>query len=204
MSLKFDCVFRLEFEGNIVEGGCMVGNNKIVYIKSGMGGSYLGYEDKYLKIANLLHDKYGCSVICVSNPVQLPISVDKTILCDFIKEYGVNNHEMFFFGHSNGGAKGLELAASGIAFKRMVLINMPLMLNFHKMVNWIQSIPETEIVTVYGDKDPSCSYIPFLENKKLSNVEILKIQGADHHFKGMMETFIELSENVMCKTNEML
>ena len=79
----------------------------------------------------------------------------------------------------------------------MVLINMPLMQNFHKTVNWIKLIPTTEMVTVYGQKDPSYSYIPFLECKNLSNVEIVKIQGADHNFRGMMSEFLELSDMLL-------
>lgn len=193
-TVMFDCTYKIICDGNEVEYGCIVGNNKIVYIKAGMGGSYLGYEDKYLKIANRLHDKYGCSVICVSNPVPLPICVDQTILNTFIKERGIDKPKMFFFGHSNGGAKGLELAASGVPFKRMVLVNMPLMFNFHKTLQWIESIAETDIVTVYGEIDPSYRYIPFLENRKLDNVEIIEVAGADHNFKGMMQEFLEFPE----------
>ena len=190
----FDNTYKTVYEENEVEYGCSVGNNKIVYIKAGMGGSYLGYEDKYLKIAQQLNDKYGCSVICVSNPVPLPICVDQMILNTFIKEQGIDNSEIFFLGHSNGAVKGLELAASGVAFKRMVLVNMPLMLNFHKTVQWIESISETDVVTVYGETDPSYRYIPFLKNKKLDNVEIIEVAGADHNFKGMMQDFLEFPE----------
>ena len=195
--MSFDIVSEIEHEGQIVDFGYIKGNNKIVYIKAGMGGSYHGYENKYLKIAHRLNKKCGCSIICVSNPVPLPIAVDKTILDNFIKEHGIQNPQMFFFGHSNGCVKGLELGASGIPFTKMVLVNMPLMLNFHKTVQWIVSMPETYIVTVYGETDPSYRYIPFLETKNLENVEILKVAGADHNFKGMMEQFIELSEKVI-------
>ncbi len=195
--MSFDIVSEIEHEGQIVDFGYIKGNNKIVYIKAGMGGSYLGYENKYLKIAHRLNEKCGCSIICASNPVPLPIAVDKTILDNFIKEHGIQSPQMFFFGHSNGCVKGLELGASGIPFTKMVLVNMPLMLNFHKTVQWIVSMPETDIVTVYGETDPSYRYIPFLETKNLENVEILKVAGADHNFKGMMEQFIELSEKVI-------
>ena len=70
---------------------------------------------------------------------------------------------------------------------------MPLMLNFHKTARWINAMPETDIVTVYGETDPSYRYIPFLKNKKFGNVEIVEVVGADHNFKGMTEQFIELS-----------
>ena len=195
--MSFDIVSEIEHEGQIVDFGYIKGNNKIVYIKAGMGGSYLGYENKYLKIAHRLNEKCGFSIICASNPVPLPIAVDKTILDNFIKEYGFQSPQMFFFGQSNGCVKGLELGASGIPFTKMVLVNMPLMLNFHKTVQWIVSMPETDIVMVYGETDPSYRYIPFLETKNLENMEILKVAGADHNFKGMMEQFIELSEMVI-------
>jgi len=193
----FDETYKVSYEGTDVEYGCILGSSQIVYIKAGMGGSYLGYEDKYLKIAHRLNDKYCCSVICVSNPVPLPVVVDQMILGEFIKKHDIHNHEMFFFGHSNGCVKGLELGASGIAFSKMVLVNMPLMLNFHKTVQWINKMPGSNIVTVYGETDPSYRYIPFLESKNLPNVEIVKVDGADHNFKGMMEQFIELSEMVI-------
>ena len=162
--MNFDAVSEIEYEGQIVDFGYIKGNNKIVYIKAGMGGNYLGYENKYLKIARKLNVKHGCSVICVSNPTPLPISVDRTILGAFIKDNDINDPEMFFFGHSNGCVKGLELGTSGIAFARMVLVNMPLMLNFHKTAQWINAMPKTDIVTVYGETDPSHRYIPFLKN----------------------------------------
>ena len=193
MSLEFDYISKIEHESDVVEYGCVVGNNKIVYIKAGMGGNYLGYENKYLKIARKLNEKHGCSVLCVSNPTPLPISVDQTILDAFIKDNDINNPEMFFFGHSNGCVKGLELGTSGITFTRMLLVNMPLMLNFHKTARWINAMPETDIVTVYGETDPSYQYIPFLKNRNFGNVEIVEVAGADHNFKGMMEQFIELS-----------
>ena len=192
--MNFDTVSEIEHEGQIVDYGYIKGNSKIVYIKAGMGGNYLGYENKYLRIARKLNEKHGCSVICVSNPTPLPISVDQTILGAFIKDNDINDPEMFFFGHSNGCVKGLELGASGIAFTRMLLVNMPLMLNFHKTAQWINAMPKTDIVTVYGETDPSHRYIPFLKNRNLGNVEIIKVAGADHNFKGMMENFIELSE----------
>ena len=194
----FDQTYNFIYEGNKVEYGCVLGSNTIVYIKAGRGGSYHGYEDKYLKIAHRLHDQYGgCSVICVSNPVPLPVSVDQTILDTFVQEHGFDHPELFFFGNSNGCVKGLEIAANGVEFKRMVLVNMPLMLNFHKTVHWMKLIPTTEIVTVYGEKDPSYSYVPFLECQKLSNVEIVKIQGADHNFRGMMGEFLKLSDMLL-------
>lgn len=193
----FDEINKISCDGIDVEYGCVCGSSKILYIKAGMGGSYLGYENKYLRIARRINEKYGYSVICVSNPVPLPIVVDKTILHKFVKEQGIQNPEMFFFGHSNGCVKGLELGACGIPFIKMVLVNMPLMINFHKTVQWINAMTGTDIVTVYGEIDPSYRYIPFLQIKNFENLEIVKVDGADHNFNGMTEQYIELSEKAV-------
>ena len=51
-----------------IDYGFIKGNNSIVFIKSGLGGDCFGYENKYLKIALRLKERYGCSVIVASNP----------------------------------------------------------------------------------------------------------------------------------------
>ena len=170
----FDETYKVSYEGTDVEYGCILGSSQIVYIKAGMGGSYLGYEDKYLKIAHRLNDKYCCSVICVSNPVPLPVVVDQMILGECIKKHDIHNHEMFFFGHSNGSIKGLALTEVGVAFEKMILVNMPLMINFHKTKAYLAAIPKTEIIAVYGELDPSFRYVPFLSGK-FQNLNVLKI-----------------------------
>ena len=192
INMTFDYVIKNDCN---IENGCIVGNSKIVFIKAGLGGNFLGYENKYLQIANNLHKKFGCSVISVSNPIEnkTVLNVDKQIIINFISDNKIENPEFYFFGHSNGCVKGLELASSYVHFKRMVLINMPLMINFHKSRAYIASIPNTEILMVYGDKDPSFSYTPFLKDK-YANVKLISVSSADHHFKGMLQEFISFSE----------
>jgi hypothetical protein len=83
----------------------------------------------------------------------------------------------------------------------MVLVNMPLMMNFHKIKEAL-SRADTEIRFVYGEKDPSISYVPFLRNAgqkegNLARVEILTVKGADHNFAGMTDAFMELCAGVV-------
>lgn len=190
--MTFD--YQIQNDCNL-ENGCIKGNNKIVFIQAGLGGNYLGYENKYLKIANHLHEKFGCSVISVSNPFdnKQTLQMDKQIICKYVADNNIEKPEFYFFGHSNGGIKGLELASSCFSFKKMLLVNMPLMINFHKSKAYITSIPHTDILMVYGEKDPSFSYISFLKDK-FDNVKFLTVPSADHHFKGMLQEFINLSD----------
>ncbi len=193
--MGFDYTSKTEAD---IEFGVVLGNEKIVFIKAGLGGNYMGYDEKYLKIARRLNEKYGCSVISVSNP-QEPKSqtdIDKGIIEEYVRTNNIDAPTVFFFGHSNGGIKGLELSAAGIKFKSMVLSNMPLMINIHKTLKYIAASEDTAITAVYGQYDPSFPYIPFIRNK-FNNLKIVTVPSADHHFKGLTDEFIGLSDLLM-------
>ena len=119
--MKFDFCGQYKFDNAVVDYGWIKGNEKIVFIKAGLGGDFRGYDNKYVKIAQRLNDKYGCSVVSVSNPnVKSHTFVhDKKVIEDFILAGDYNSPKLYFFGHSNGGVKGLELASSGIIFKNI-------------------------------------------------------------------------------------
>jgi aspartyl aminopeptidase len=59
MDNDFDIVITKEE----IEYGIIRGNETIVFIKAGAGGSYRGYDDKYLKMAIELHKKDGSTVV---------------------------------------------------------------------------------------------------------------------------------------------
>ena len=196
--MMYDCVSQIELEDIALKYGCIYGNEKIVYIKAGLGGDYLGYENKYLKVAKRLHQKYGCSVISVSNPyienVHMDIRYDIKIIRSFLQKKDCS--ELYFFGISNGCLKGIELAASGIPFQKMLLINMPLMINFHKTKRWIAEIPQTDIIAVYGNRDPSYSYVPFIDGIT-DNLKTVIMPDADHNLAGKTDEFIALADELM-------
>ena len=195
-SIKSDHIDYGFINGNSNSNGN--GNHKIVFIKTGLGGNYVGYENKYLIMAHQLRQKYGCSVIVASNPHdgQSHVSQDRQMIEQYIADKQIRFPELYFFGNSNGGTKGLQLADAGVAFRKMILVNMPLMINFHKTKRYISEIPQTKILAVYGEKDPSYSYIPFLDGRA-ENVTVMVVPKADHNFKGMLQEFIALSDLLM-------
>ena len=178
--------------GNLTYG-VIKGGERILFIKVGLGSDHLGYENKYLKMAVGLRESYGISVIVASNPYdnQSHIEEDRSAISQYIAEAGFGVTELLFFGHSNGGIKGLALTEEGVAFSKMLLVNMPLMINFHKTKRYISGIPATCIFAVYGEQDPSFPYTPFIENK-FDNLKVIKIPRANHTFEGMLEDFIAL------------
>ena len=192
-------------DGLKAEYGLIRGNNRgchrVVIIKAGAGGSYIGYEEKYLKIARRLRDTHGCTVLCLSNYAsdsfeRGDVAVIRELLAGLDGEI-----QLYYVGNSNGSTQGLLSATQYFHFRRMVLVNMPLMLNFHKIKEALTRA-DTEIRFVYGEKDPSISYIPFLKNAgqkegNLARAEIVTVKGADHNFAGMTDAFMELCAGVI-------
>jgi hypothetical protein len=181
-----------------IDYGFVLGDHRIVFVKPGLGTDCMGFEHKYLRMARRLRDTYGCSVIVASNPHdgRSHADSDKAMLEQYMAENPIDPSALYFFGSSNGCIKGLELTGRGVAFRRMVLVNMPLMINFHKTKGYISAIPRTEILADYGELDPSISYVPFLRGR-FENAEVMIVAGADHNFKGMIEAFISLSDRLL-------
>ena len=190
-ALNFICV-----EGEL-EYGYIPGNEKVVLIKAGLGGDYRGYENKYLRIARLLHEKHGCTVISVSNPYEknFGVSDDRAILETVFRKLGIERPELYLFGNSDGCRKGLALAAE-VSFRRMILVNMPLTINFHRTRRYLSLVPDTDVIAVYGEKDVSYPYAALLEGKS-ERVKVIRVPKADHNFAGKTEMFIALSENLI-------
>ena len=192
-------------DGLKAEYGLIRGNNRgchrVVIIKAGAGGSYIGYEEKYLKIARRLYDTHGCTVLCLSNYASDSFERgDVAVIRELLAGMG-GEIQLYYIGNSNGSTQGLLNATQYFDFRRMVLVNMPLMLNFHKIKEALTRA-DTEIRFVYGEKDPSISYIPFFKNLgqkegNLARAEIVTVKGANHNFAGMTDAFVELCAGVI-------
>ena len=195
-------VFHMAFDHILhVDGGSygiLQGDDTVVFIKKGLGGGFTGLDDKYLHLSCRLHRIYGCSVIVASNPDdgREHTERDRQAIEQYVCENRISTPRLLLFGNSNGCIKGLALAQAGVLFERMVLVNMPLMINFHKTKQHLATLTQTEIVAVYGQRDPSFSYIPFLEGKA-QHLRVLQIPDADHIFSGMTQVFLELGDLLM-------
>ena len=200
--MKFDFTNTIiQLEGLKVEYGVIYGNDIVVIIKAGAGGSYRGYEDKYLKMADTLHAYRGCTVICLSNYSDDSFErADIDVIQDVVSNVN-GKTKMYFIGASNGAVQGLIDATKRFEFVRILLINMPLMLNFHKIKEALTRV-NADIQLLYGEKDPSYSYIPFLQNSAKNDtcaarVEFVTIPQADHDFTGMLGILLDFGKNVL-------
>lgn len=181
-------------DGTALEFGIIHGNDSVVIIKSGAGGSFHGYEDKYLKMAQMLNDIYGCTVLCTSNIDKASFEkYDVKVIQNIVSE--INTPKLYYIGISNGAVQGIMTAAKHFDFAHFLMINMPLMINFHRIMRDMEQI-SSKITFIYGEKDPSCFYICLLENRIKENAKIEVVPNADHQFRGMTDEFIALAKKV--------
>ena len=195
--LKFDKEIHSNFNDEIIDYGIVEGNNIIVFIKAGQDGSLYGYQNKYIKMARRLNKKYGCSVICSSNPFDGNNPLDNAL--EIIEDYAkiFDNYKIYYLGYSNGALIGAWFGVKYPKIKRMALVNGPLMYNFHKTKEGALSFNGDMISFIYGEYDQSIGYIDLLKNMENDKIKVFVEKGQDHHFSKSEESFQEIPEKYL-------
>ena len=189
----FDRTFTLTQQGKETEYGLIEGNSTIVFIKAGMEGSCRGYENKYVRIGRLLHEKHGCSVISASNP--LGNLTDFAAEMDLVRAYAAKKNladfQVYFLGHSNGASLGIINACHFPEIKKLVCINAPLLMN-PQLIQGIKNFTGEKMYLVYGSKDPSFDMVKLYSELESEKIEFVRVKNADHNFTGNLDFFIQL------------
>ena len=191
--MDFDKTVSAVIDGNELKYGVLHGNENIFFIKCGAGGTIPGYKDKYLKMAYKLREKFGATVICSAYPYPSDdylLQYDEKVINQFIAKFKAPC-TLNFIGSSRGAYVGLTYFSKKFEFSKMLLINMPLMINFHKSIEALPNLSNSKVIFAYGDCDPSVTYIPYL---KLYHTDIVTVAGANHTFDGMIDEFLKLAE----------
>ena len=168
--------------------GYIPGSTKVLFIKTGQGGSIYGYENKYLDLAFEVNEKYGLSVFVSATTIDTKESFLRDI--QTVEDtLGTTDFEIYYLGVSKGGLIGIWHGCDEPRIVRMVSINAPLMINYHgKTLPGIKKLGTDKLTMVYGSLDPSYKYVPFVE--KYANINI--IEGADHNLIGSNVTLLEI------------
>lgn len=198
--LDYDKIIHSQFEEiAIIDYGIVKGNETIVFIKAGQDGSMYGYQNKYLKIADSINNKYGYTVICSSNPFDgtNPLDNAMKVIDDYCIEEDIKDYKIYYMGHSNGALIGAWFGANYPRIKRMLLVNGPLMYNWHKTKEGILNFSGERIVLVYGSLDQSIQYTGLIEPLLNEKVKLEIIEGQDHHFSKDTFDFKTLPEKFL-------
>lgn len=188
-------------DGFHAEYGIVRGNETVVIIKAGAGGSCTGHARKYLRMAQMLHAARGCTVICFSNySADSFVRTDESVIREVLDGIA-GEKRLYYIGCSNGATQGLLLAPRCFSFERMVLVNLPLMQNFHKIKEALTRL-NTDVRFVFGEMDASYEYLPFLRlaaqrETCMARVEIETVSGADHTFTGKQDAFLEVCTRLL-------
>ena len=201
-NLKFDKETHSRFKDiAIIDYGIIEGNNIIVFIKTGQNGSLYGYQNKYIKMARSLNKKYGCSVICSSNPFDGNNPLDNAM--EVIEEYAkkFDDYKIYYLGYSNGALIGAWFGIKYPKIKRMALVNGPLMFDLNKTKEGALSFKGESINFIYGEYDQSIGYIELLKSIENDKIKVYVEEGQDHHFSKSEEEFEKIPEKYLFEIN---
>lgn len=192
--MKYEETIFLKQNNTEIEYGLIHGDNTIIFIKPGTGGNCYGYNNKYLKVAKILHENHGCSVIAGSNPFgyQNDMAMEINIIRDYAKAHGLKEYQVYYLGQSNGAAIGIINAYKYPEIKKLVCINSPLMINPHLLFDGIKKFNGEKMFLVYGSNDPSFPMIKIYSELESERIEFIHVNGADHNFTACLDLFIEL------------
>ena len=173
------------------------GNEKIVFIKAGAGGSERGYEDKYIKMAERIHERTGATVITASNPID-PICEppDAEEIRWVVKKLGLANFELYLVGVSDGAFLNLELAKRFPETVKWVGINASYT-GISELEERLKELPSVSKLMIYGTKDDDFDeVVPKLSEINCDDFVMEFIDGADHNFTGMLDEFVALADRI--------
>ena len=170
---KYDKVIGKQF-------GIIQGEKYLVFIKTGKGGSIEGFKNKYLNICDFLFKKYGYTFVVSANPKDSVCDLEEEIKS--VDKYVGDYKEIYFVGISNGASIGVAQCSKIERIRNAVLINAPLMINFHKIKEGAQKFRGDNMYFLYGEADPSFRYIEILNVIKNTACKYKIIKGEGHEF----------------------
>ena len=170
---KYDKVIGKQF-------GIIQGEKYLVFIKTGKGGSIEGFKNKYLNICDFLFKKYGYTFVVSANPKDSVCDLEEEIKS--VDKYVGDYKEIYFVGISNGASIGAAQCSKIEKIKNAVLINAPLMINFHKIKEGVEKFRGNNMYFLYGEADPSFRYIEILNVIKNTACKYKIIKGEGHDF----------------------
>ena len=167
--------------------GIVSGGEDVFFIKTEANSSIYGYQNKYLKIAKRINYKYGLTVIVANNSSDVTLENDFSNLDKYLKG------NIYFMGVSNGAAQAIQSEYVSAKIKKMLLVNIPLMINLHKTKEGIKNY-KGRLICVFGSKDPSFNYLPLIQDFR--NVNVAVVPNQDHNFSNGDE-FLYLPEKYL-------
>lgn len=197
--MEFDKIVKSNFNDIEMEYGFILGNEIIFLIKVGQDAILKGYNDKYIKIAKNINEKYGFTIVVSSNHFTGldPLSSAIDVINDYRKKMNYEENEIYYMGYSNGGLVGAWYLHKHKEITKAMLVNAPIKTNLKAFIYGIHKFAGDKLTLVYGDKDFSYEFTTLLTPFLKDNIHLEIEDGADHHFTNLEDRFQILPEKYL-------
>ena len=182
-TLDFDKNIICNVDDCCIEYGIVFGNTQkeLLLVKAGQEGSARGYQDKYLKLAHRIHEKYGISVVCSSDPSSEINQMAHAM--QILENEGllVANTQVYFAGFSKGASIGCIQGTAFPQIVRYLLVNPPMMINTIKISRAAKNFNGEKMTFAFGSDDPSVGFADILRLHKRENLSVKIVPDQDHN-----------------------
>jgi pimeloyl-ACP methyl ester carboxylesterase len=173
------------------------GGDNILIIIVGTNGSVCGYKNKYYRIAKRANAIYGSTVFIFANDGRNWYSPKDyfDVIIKYVKENILNKTEIRIklFGYSAGAAFASYYAWKYPEITNLLLVNPPLIDYLELTIKGMKAFSGNSTLVV-GENDPSYKLGELFTLDKYSDIfnNVKLYESADHHFKGLLNEFINL------------
>ena len=175
----------------IIEGD----KSRAFVIIVGMDGSLYGDENRYLKMAQKANALHGYTIFGFCNPGSNWNLEDNgfSFIMNTVKNHMTESCEIYVFGFSAGASFTIFHAWEYPDIKRILVVNPPLMVNYHKIVEGIRQFKGISTLII-GEQDQSISFGKIIErDQKASGFsDVIIYPKANHLFTGLTDELIDL------------
>ena len=184
-----------------VNFGLVEGTNGLLIVKTGSGGTIYGRNNKYLSLASRITEQRNFSVMISDNPLEIApdenMSITMAMASDYTSSLNVDI-PVSYFGVSKGGQYGAMYGYRYPFVQKWLLLNMPIMINWHKSRAGLMKMSSKQQVTmVFGERDPSYAYAELIDLMRKENIKRVMIPAADHNFSDATDEFMHLPERFL-------
>lgn len=185
-------IFRLKTREGEIRVGHIAGSERVLFIKTGQGGSIYDPPGKYLSLSHDMSLLYGCTVFVSETLSDTPEDYGQDMRL-VAEQMGDTPYEIYYMGVSKGGLIGCWYGADNPKIKRIAAVNAPLMLNFHnKTLPALQRL-SPKLTLYYGTRDPSYRYVGFAQR----HAPVRLIEGGDHTLQDHLHVYREIAEALL-------
>lgn len=189
----------LSFHG--VEFGLMEGTDGLLIVKTGSGGTIYGHENKYLTLADRITERHNVSVMVSDNPLEIApeenMSTTMSVAADYIASRNACS-SISYFGVSKGGQYGAMYGYRYPFVQKWLLLNMPVMINWHKSKAGLMKMPtDQEVTLLFGERDPSYPYAELIDLMRKENIKRVTLPDVGHTFSHEIDEFLRLTERFL-------